>query len=125
MLKLDLGGKRQYDGLEVHVHPYGEEEIFNELQQSKSRCKAVFTRYRHQLLVLLDEVDMPSRTQTFFLTKSLTPAIFDDQKSLSIAFLAILDQYSTLIFFNFFFYKMAASNTFDRISRHFRSIHNF
>ena len=26
-------------------------------------CKAVFTRYRHQLLLLLDEVDMPSHTQ--------------------------------------------------------------
>ena len=58
-----LGGERQYDGLDVHVHPYGEEEILNELRQSKSRCKTVFTRYRHQLLVLLDEVDMPSCTQ--------------------------------------------------------------
>ena len=38
----------------------GEEEILNGLRQSKSRCKAVFTRCRHQLLVLLDEVDMPS-----------------------------------------------------------------
>ena len=58
-----LGGERQYDGLDVHVHPYGEEEILNQLRQSKSCCKAVCTRYRHQLLVLLDEVDMPSRTQ--------------------------------------------------------------
>ena len=33
--------------------PFREEEILNELRQSKSHCKAV-------LLVLLDEVDMPS-----------------------------------------------------------------
>ena len=58
-----LGGERQYYSLDVHVHPYGEEEILNKLRQSKSRCKAVFTRYRHQLLVLLDDVDMPSCTQ--------------------------------------------------------------
>ena len=61
-----LGGERQYDGLDVHVHPYlayGKEEILNELRRSKSRCKAVFTRHRHQLLVLSNEVDMPSRTQ--------------------------------------------------------------
>ena len=60
---MDLGGERQYDDLDVPVHPYGEEEILNELWQSKSRCNAVDTRYRHQLLVLLDEIDMPSRTQ--------------------------------------------------------------
>ena len=34
-------------------------------------------------------------------------AILDDQKSLSIAFIAISDQYTTLIFFGFF-HKMAA-----------------
>ena len=45
-----LGGERQYNDLDVHVQPYGEEEILNELRQSKSRCKAVFTRHRHQLL---------------------------------------------------------------------------
>ena len=56
-----LGGERQNDDLDVHVHPYGEEDILNELWQSKSR-KAVFTRYMHQLLVLL-EIDMQSRTQ--------------------------------------------------------------
>ena len=38
-------------------------------------------------------------------------AILDDRKSLSIAFLAISDQYATLIFFDFFF-KMAASGHF-------------
>ena len=80
-----FGGERQYDDLDVHVHPFGEEEILNELRQSKSRCKAVFTRYRHQLLVLLDVVNMPSRTQIrhtklSFFTKSLTPAILNDQK---------------------------------------------
>ena len=53
-------------------------------------------------------------------------AILDDRKSLSIAILAISDQYTT--FFSFFF-KMATGGpfgwpiiTFDRISRHFRSI---
>ena len=61
--KAGLGGKRQYDDLDVYVHPYGVEGILNEFRQSKSRCKAVFTRHRQQLLVLLDEIDMPSRTQ--------------------------------------------------------------
>ena len=55
-------------------------------------------------------------------------AILDDRKSLSIAFLAISDQYSTFLF-GFFFHKMAAGGhfgyiwpkiTFDRISRHFQ-----
>ena len=61
----------------------------------------------------------------FFSTKWLPAAILDGRKSLSIAFLAISDQYA-------FFHKMAASGhfglpkiTFDRISRHFRSIRNF
>ena len=83
-----------------HVHPHGEEEILNELRQSKSRCKAVFTRYRHQLLVLyfLDEIDMPSRFYQLF-TKSQTPAILDDQSSLSIAFLVISNQYATLFLY--------------------------
>ena len=64
----------------------------------------------------------------YFFTKWLPVAILDDRKSLSIAFLAISDQYVTLIFFH----KMAAGGhfglpkiTFDRISRHFRSIRNF
>ena len=38
------------------------------------------------------------------------PAILDDRKSLSIAFLAISDQYATLFFFDFFF-KMAAGGS--------------
>ena len=53
-------------------------------------------------------------------------AILDVRKSLSVAFLSISDQYAT------FFYKMAAVGhfgcpkmTFDLISGHFRSIHNF
>ena len=60
-------------------------------------------------------------------TKWLPAAILDDRKSLSIAFFAISVQYAI------FFYlvpKMAAGGhfgwpkiTFDRISRHFRSIH--
>ena len=49
---------------------------------------------------------------------------FDDRKSLSIAFLDISDQYAT-----FFFTKCGHFGlpkiTFDRISRHFRSIRNF
>ena len=55
----------------------------------------------------------------------LSVSILDYRKSLSIAFLAISDQYA-------FFNKMAAGGhfgcpkiTFDRISRHFRSIRNF
>ena len=102
-------------------------------------------------------------TQLFFLTKWLPAVILDDWKSLSIAFLAISDQYTTFIFFPqngcrrpfwmtenhfrmhfspfqinmqflffIFFIKMAAAGyfgspkiTFDRISRHFRSIRNF
>ena len=63
----------------------------------------------------------------FCFTKWLPATILDDRKSISIAFLAISDQYAT-----FFFRKMAASChfgwpkiTFDRISRHFRSIRNF
>ena len=52
-------------------------------------------------------------------TKWLPAAILDDRKLLSIAFLAILDQYTT--FFFGFYHKI----TFDRISRHFRSIRNF
>ena len=63
-----------------------------------------------------------------FSTKWLPAPILDDRKSLSIAFLAISDQYATFIFFH----KMAAKGhfgwpkiTFDRISRHFRSIRNF
>ena len=63
-------------------------------------------------------------------TKWLTAAISDDRKSLLIAFLAISDQYATLIFI--FVHKMAAGShfgwqkiTFDRIYRHFRLIRNF
>ena len=46
----------------------------------------------------------------FFSSKWRTAAILDDQKSLSIAFLAISDQYAT--FFFFFFFKMAAGRHF-------------
>ena len=41
------------------------------------------------------------KSGTFF-CKMAAPAILDDQKSLSIAFLAISDQYATFIFFNLF-----------------------
>ena len=47
-------------------------------------------------------------TQLFFFTKWLPAAILDDRKSLFIAFLAISDQYATLIFFH----KMAAGGHF-------------
>ena len=67
-----------------------------------------------------------------FLTKLLPSAILDVRNSLRITFLAILDQYRFLIFFDFFFYKMAAGGhfgcpkfTFDRISGHFISIGHF
>ena len=66
-----------------------------------------------------------------FLTKWLTSAILDVRISLSIAFLAISDQYATLFVFEIFD-KMADVGhfgcpkfTFDRISGHFRSICNF
>ena len=48
-------------------------------------------------------------------------AILDDRKSLSIAFLAISDQCATFIVFTIGWPNI----TFDRISRLFRSIHNF
>ena len=60
-------------------------------------------------------------TQLLFLLKKWLPAaILDDRKSLSIAFLAISDQYATFIFL-IFFHKMAAgghslSNVFFAIS---------
>ena len=66
-----------------------------------------------------------------FFTKWPPTAILDDRNSLSIEFLAILDQSATFYLF-YFFHKMAAGVhfgwpkiTFDRISRHFRSIPNF
>ena len=73
-------------------------------------------------------------TQLFFFwnlfSKWPPAAILDDRKSLSIAFLAISDQYATFVFEIFF--KMAAGGhfglpkiTFDRNFRHFRSIRNF
>ena len=70
-----------------------------------------------------------------FFTKWLPSAILDDRKSLLIAFLAISDQYATLILFSqndlqWPFWKSDLGHfwwpkiTFDRICRHFRSIHN-
>ena len=61
-------------------------------------------------------------TQLLFwklLTKSPTPAILDDRKSLSIAFLAILDQCATLYFL--IFYKMAAGGQLWMTENHFRA----
>ena len=67
----------------------------------------------------------PINTQLFFHKMA---AILDDRKSLLITFLAISDQYVTLIFFH----KMAADGhfgwskiAFGHMSRHFRSIRNF
>ena len=67
----------------------------------------------------------------FVFTKWLPSAILDVRNSLWITFLAILDQYRFFLIF-YFFYKMAAGGhfgcpkiTFDLISGHFRSIHNF
>ena len=42
----------------------------------------------------------PFQINTFFFTKWLPAAILDDRKLLLIAFLAISDQYATLIFFS-------------------------
>ena len=67
-------------------------------------------------------------------TKWLPSAILDIRNSLWITFLAILDQYKKQKNLNLFlkFYKMATGGhfgcpkiTFDLISDHFRSIHNF
>ena len=73
-----------------------------------------------------------------FFAKWPPPAILDDQKSLSIAFLAISDQLANFIFGfclenghrppfwkSLLGYFELPKITFDRISRHFRSIHNF
>ena len=73
-----------------------------------------------------------------FFSKWPPAAILDNQKSLSIAFLAISEQYATFFFWIFFqngrwppFWKSLLGQfrwpkiTFDRISRHFRSIRNF
>ena len=67
----------------------------------------------------------------YFLTKWPPALILDVQNSLSIVFLAILDQCGILIFLEIFD-KMAAVGhfgcpkfTFDRISDHFRSIRDF
>ena len=63
-------------------------------------------------------------------TKWLPAAILDDRKSLSIALFAISDQYATF-FFTKWLQPVGCSQfgwpkiTFDRISRHFRSIRNF
>ena len=66
-----------------------------------------------------------------FFTKWRPALILDVRNSRSIAFLAILDRYTTLFFLDIF-NKMAAVGhfecpkfTFDRISGHFRSIGNF
>ena len=66
----------------------------------------------------------------YLITKWLPVAILDDRKSLSIAFLAISDQYANFNIFFFTKWLPAAilddrKITFDRISRHFRSIRNF
>ena len=67
--------------------------------RSRCNCEAVFTRYRHQVLLSLDEVDMSSRTQIRHMQQNWPPAaILDDQKSLSIAFLVISDQYAFFLF---------------------------
>ena len=75
------------------------------------------------------QIDMQFFLGGKFLTKWLPSAILDVRNSLSVAFLAISDQYEA--FFKMF-YKMAAGAhfgcaklTFDRISGHFRSICNF
>ena len=77
--------------------------------------------------LLIEFLAISDQYATFFFTKWLPAAILDDRKSLSIKFLAISDQYETS-----FFHKMAAGGhfgwpniTFDRITRHFRSIRNF
>ena len=60
----------------------------------------------------------------FMFTKWLPAAIFDDRKSLSIAFIAISDQYAILFLQNGGHFGLPKIN-FDRISRPFRSIQFF
>ena len=113
----------------VTIHPYiwGGRKYWMNCGKSRSRCncKAVFTRYRHQLLLLLDEVDMSYVICNFiFFNFHKMAAILDDQKSLSITFLVISDQYATLFCLTFFYFGWPKI-TFDRFSCHFRSICNF
>ena len=77
------------------------------------------------------QIDMQLNLFWKFWTKWLPSAILDVRNSLSIAFLAIVDQYRILIFFEIFD-KMAGGGhfwcskiTFDGISGHFRSIDHF
>ena len=98
--------------------------------RSRCNCKAVFIRYRHQLLLLLDEVDMLSRTQirhytTFFLNFTKWPPVAFKINTQSF-------KINTQLLISLkFFHKMADAIlddrkiTFDHFSRHFRSICNF
>ena len=101
----------------------GEEEILNHRNCGKSRsccnCTAVFTQhYRHQLLVLLDKVDMPSRAlirnMQLLKTKFHKMAFWMTQKSLSIAFFVILDQYAFIYFFKFWMTENHFRSFFSR-----------
>ena len=39
------------------------DDLIDNLRHAKSRSKAVFSRYRHQLLILIDDIELPSRTK--------------------------------------------------------------
>ena len=60
-------------------------------------------------------------TQLFFFTKWLLAAILDDRKSLSITFLAISDQYATLIFVFIFSQNGCCRRPFWMTENHFPS----
>ena len=97
---------------------------------SQNGCRRPFWMTENHFRLHFSPFQISAQLFIFF-TKWLPAAILDDRKSLSIAFLAISDQYATFIFL-IFFHKMAAGGhfgwpkiTFDRISRHFISIRNF
>ena len=115
-----------------HSHPGGNSPIWGGRKywmncgKSKSccNCKAVFTRYRHQLLLLLDEVDMPSRTQIrhmqlFFFHKMAAGGHFGWQKN-HFRLLFSSFQINTQFFFKFFL-QNGLRRPFCMTENHFRS----
>ena len=95
---------------------------------SQNGCRQPFWMTENHFRSHFSPFQINTQVFLFFFTKWLPAAILDDWKPLSIAFLTISDQYATFIFVD----KFAAGShfgrpkiTFDRISRHFRSIRNF
>ena len=109
-----------------HLSPF---QINTQLFCSQNGCRRPFWMTENHIRSHFSPFQINTQLLILF-TKWLPAAILDDRKSLSIAFLAISDQYATFVFK--FVHKMTAGGhfgwptiTFDRISRHFRSIRNF